>query len=117
LVCGCTPKLSRRIVLIGGGGDGVNGYTRTVRCGSGSNIPGILKETFDQIGSKTGLIEMNRNGGGCDTPCEVNTQEPFNHSHEIDFASFTQKTTEESLNSRVFREVNKVIDIETKGKR
>jgi hypothetical protein len=30
---------------------------------------------------------------------------------------FTQKTTEESLNSRVFREVNKVIDIETKGKR
>jgi hypothetical protein len=47
----------------------------------------------------------------------MNTQEPFNHSHEIHFASFTQKTTEESLNSRVFREVNKVIDIEAKGKR
>ena len=31
--------------------------------------------------------------------------------------SYYLKTTEESFNSRVFREVNKVIDVEFKGKR
>ena len=63
------------------------------------------------------MVKMDGNGRRCDTPGEVDPKKPFYNPHEIHFASFTQKTTEESFNSRVFREVNKVMDIESKGKR
>ncbi len=46
----------------------------------------------------------------------MDTQKPFNDTHEIDLTAFTEETTEESLNVRVFREINKVINIKPKRK-
>jgi hypothetical protein len=47
----------------------------------------------------------------------MNSQKPFNHTHEIHLASLSQETTEKSFDGRVLREVNKVVAIESKGKR
>jgi hypothetical protein len=49
-------------------------------------------------------------------PREMDTQKPFNDTHEIDLTAFTEKMTEDSLNVQVFREINKVINIKPKRK-
>ena len=78
---------------------------------------GCLKEALDKICSETRLIEINQDGVGRDAPCKVNSQKPFHHAHEIHLALLSQETTEYSFDSRVFREVQEVIDIEAKGTR
>jgi hypothetical protein len=50
-------------------------------------------------------------------PREIDTQKPFTNTHEIDITAFTEETTEESLNDWVFREINKVVNIQPKRKR
>ena len=47
----------------------------------------------------------------------MNSEKPFHHTHEINFAPLSQETTEKSLDGRVFREVKEVINIEAKHKR
>jgi hypothetical protein len=47
----------------------------------------------------------------------MNTEEPFNNTHKVHLAMFHKKMTEESFNLRIFGEVNKVVDVETKGER
>ena len=44
-------------------------------------------------------------------------QNESHHAHEIQLASLSQETTEKFFDGRVFREVNEVVDIESKGKR
>ncbi len=48
---------------------------------------------------------------------KMNTQEPFNNTHKVYLAMFHKKTTEESFNLRIFGEVDKVVNVETKGER
>jgi hypothetical protein len=47
----------------------------------------------------------------------MNAKKPLHDAHEINFAAFCQQTTEESFNRRILGEVDKVVDIETKGER
>jgi hypothetical protein len=44
-------------------------------------------------------------------------KEPFNNTHKVHLATLGGKTKEESFNRRIFRELDKVIDVETKGQR
>jgi hypothetical protein len=115
LVGGRTSKLSGRIVVISGWSDGVNGHTGTVRRGSRGRIAGVSKEAFNKIGSKTRLIEMDPNGGRHDSPREMNSKEPLNNTHEIDFASLSQQTAEQSFDGRIFGKVHEVVNVETEG--
>ena len=108
-------KLSRRIIVISGRSNGVNGNTGTVRRGSRGRIAGVLKEAFNKIGSKTRLIEMDHNGSRRDLPQEMNAKEPLNNTHEIDFASLSQQMAEQSFNGRSFGKVHEVVNVETKG--
>jgi hypothetical protein len=107
--------LSGRIVVISGWSDGVNGHTGTVRRGSRGRIAGVLKEGFNKIGSKTRLIEMDRNRVRRDSPREMNSKEPLNNTHEIDFASLSQQMAEQSFDGRIFGKVHEVVNVETEG--
>jgi hypothetical protein len=46
----------------------------------------------------------------------MDTQKPFNKTHETNLTAFTEETTEESLNVQVFREINEVVNIKPKRK-
>ena len=107
--------MSRRIIFISGRSNGVDGHTGTVRRGRRGRIAGVLKEAFNKIGSKTRLIEMDRNRGRRDSPREMNSKEPLNNTHEIDFASLSQQTAEQSFDGRIFGKVHEVVNVETKG--
>ena len=78
---------------------------------------GVLEEALKKIGSKTQLIEMDQDGGGCDAPCKMNSEKPFNNACEIYLALLSQESAEESFSGRVFKEkeVNKVTNVEAKG--
>ena len=54
---------------------------------------------------------MNGDRIGSNPPREMDTQKPFNDTHEIDLTAFTEETTEESLNVQVFRKINEVVNI------
>ncbi len=47
----------------------------------------------------------------------MNTKEPFSNTHKVHLAMLGKKMTEESFNGRIFREIDKVVDVETKGQR
>jgi DNA-binding transcriptional regulator/RsmH inhibitor MraZ len=63
------------------------------------------------------LIEVNRDVCGGDAPREVSAKEPLNIPHEVDGDKFREDLTELAFNSITFREVDKVIHIETKAER
>jgi hypothetical protein len=44
----------------------------------------------------------------------MDAKEPLDNPHEIHFAPFGQQTTEEGFGGRVFGEIDKVINVETK---
>jgi hypothetical protein len=48
-------------------------------------------------------------------PSEMNSGEPFNNAHKVDFARFGQKMTEKLFDSRVFGEIDEIVNVETKG--
>jgi hypothetical protein len=70
-----------------------------------------LKETFNKVDHKARLIEMNGDRIRSNPSREMDTQKPFNNTHEINLTAFTEEVTEESLNVWVFREINKVVNI------
>jgi hypothetical protein len=74
-----------------------------------------LEEALNQIGGKTRLIEVNCDQRGSNTPREMNSEEPFDNAHKVDFATFGQKTTEELFDRRVFGEIDEIVNVETKG--
>jgi len=117
LVCCRLTQLSRRVIVIRSGGNGIDRDIRAVGCCHRSDVAGVLKEAFDKIGSKTRLVEMNRDQRRSDAPCEVNPKEPFNNIHKIHLTVLGQETTEERFDGRIFRKINKVIDIEAKCER
>jgi hypothetical protein len=45
----------------------------------------------------------------------MNSDEPFGNAHKVDFATFGQKRTEELFDRRVFREIDEIVNVETKG--
>jgi hypothetical protein len=63
------------------------------------------------------LIEMNGERIGSNPPREMDTQKPFNDTHDINFTVFTEKMTEESLNVCVFRVINEVVNMKPQRKR
>ena len=67
------------------------------------------------MGGNTGLTEMNRDHRRGNVPREVDAKEPIDDTHEVNFAAFREKTTEESFCSRIFGEVNEVVDVQTQG--
>ena len=60
---------------------------------------------------------MNQHVGGSNPPGEMDTKEPFNYAHEVNLATGAQEMAEESLHSRIFGEVNKIINIEPERER
>jgi hypothetical protein len=42
-------------------------------------------------------------------------EEPFNNTHRVHLATLGKKTTEESFNRMIFGEIDKVVNVETKG--
>ncbi len=58
---------------------------------------------------------MDCNQRGSNTPRERNFEEPFNNAHKVDFATFSQKPTEKLFDSRVFGEIDEIVNVETKG--
>jgi hypothetical protein len=75
----------------------------------------FTKEALDRIGGKTRLLEVNCNQRGSNTPREMNSKEPFGNAHKVNFATFSQKTTEKLFNCRVFGEIDEIVNVETKG--
>jgi hypothetical protein len=47
----------------------------------------------------------------------MDPQKPADDPHEIDFATLTEELTEKGFNLRIFREIDEVIDVESKRKR
>jgi hypothetical protein len=45
----------------------------------------------------------------------MNTKESFNNTHKVHLAMLGKNTIEESFNHRIFREIDKVINVETEG--
>ncbi len=83
--------------------------------GRRSLIAGLASKALNKICGKTRLVEMDSNGRRSDTPQKMNTEEPFKNTHKVHLAMFRKKTTEESFNLRIFGEVDKVVNVETKG--
>jgi hypothetical protein len=67
------------------------------------------------MGGKTGLTEMNGDRRRGNAPRKVDAKEPIDDTHEVNFAAFQEETTEESFCSRIFGEVNEVLDVQTQG--
>ncbi len=72
---------------------------------------------FDKMGCKTSLAEVYLDEVGCDHPLEVCTHEPFDGTHEINCGVFFKEAFKFDFNCRVFQEVNKIIDVNTKCER
>jgi hypothetical protein len=45
----------------------------------------------------------------------MNSKEPFNNAHKVEFATSGQKMTEKLFDSRVFGEIDEIVNLETKG--
>jgi hypothetical protein len=45
----------------------------------------------------------------------MNSKEPLNNTHEIDFASLSQQMAEQSFDGRIFGKVHEVVNVETEG--
>jgi hypothetical protein len=80
-----------------------------------------VEEVVNKVVSKSRLVKqlvkMNRNGVVCDIPHKVNAQEQLNNPHKINFAVPSQKATEKQFHDRIFREIYKDINLETKCER
>jgi hypothetical protein len=81
-------NLSRQIVVIGRRSDGIDGNARPIWSSHRSRITWITKETFNQVGSKTLLVEMDDNISRGDLPRKVDTKKPFNNPQKIHVATF-----------------------------
>jgi hypothetical protein len=68
------------------------------------------EEALNWIGGKTRLIEVDCNQRGSNTPREMNSEEPFDNAHKINFATFGQKTTEKLFDSRVVGEIDEIVN-------
>ncbi len=86
--------LHGRVIRIGGGHNGINWNTRTIRCCRGCLMLGLASKTLDKVSSKTRLIEMDSHQGRRDLPQEVNAKEPLNNPHKINFALLGEEVTE-----------------------
>ncbi len=108
--------LCRRVISIKGRCSRVDGNARSIRSSCWSFVavlpPG---KTFDKVHSETRLVEMDSYQRRGDTPQKMNTKKPFDNSHEIYLAAFSKKTTEESFDCRIFREIDKVVNVQPKG--
>jgi hypothetical protein len=78
-------------------------------------IPILEREIFDEVSSISSLIEMNRDRQRTESPRKVNTEEPGDYAHKIDFAALSEKSTEKSFHLRIFQKVDKIIGINPKG--
>jgi hypothetical protein len=45
----------------------------------------------------------------------MNSEEPFENAHKVEFATFDQKMTEELFDRRVFGEIDEIVNVEKKG--
>jgi len=87
-----------------------------VGSGIGSDIPRVDIVVFDKMSRKAGLTEMNRYFVVVTRPLEMCAQEPIDSSQKVDGGEAGEKLFEPSFNCGVFREINKVIDVEPDGK-
>jgi hypothetical protein len=114
LICQCMANLCGKVISIHRRHNSVDRYTRSVWCCSRCLIPGVAKETFNEIGCKTRLVEMNGDRIRSNPPREMDPKKPLNDPHEINFTAFTKEMTEESLNCGVCREVYEVVNVKPK---
>jgi hypothetical protein len=60
---------------------------------------------------------MDGNGRRCDAPREVDAKEPFNNTHKINLAAFTEQAAEQRFNSGIFGEVDEVVNVKAQRER
>jgi hypothetical protein len=96
--------------------DFVNWEAGTVWQGIGSHITSVDVAVLDQMGSKSCLAEVNRNNVIRGKPLKVHPEEPFHHPHEFNGDELGKKGLTFLFDHRIFRKIDKVVDIKTKGK-
>jgi hypothetical protein len=60
---------------------------------------------------------MDGNGRRCDAPREVDAKEPFNNTHKINLAAFTEQAAEQGFNSGIFGKVDEVVNVKAQRER
>jgi hypothetical protein len=78
----------RRLVVFRRRRHRINWNAGTIRCRGRSFISVREMETFNQIGSKTRLIELDSDGQRGNLPGEVDPKKPVHNPHEVNLALF-----------------------------
>ena len=73
------------------------------------------KKLVNKIRSKARLIEVDCYWQRSNTPRDVDAQEPVGNTHEVNFAPLSKELTKEIFDCRILWEINKVVDIHSKG--
>ncbi len=107
----------RRIICFWRLGNQVDGYPRPVGSCHGRLISVLERETFNEVSSKAGLVEMHGYWSQGNASREADSKEPVYNAHKVDLAALSKMTTEESFDCWNFGKINKIVNIETKRKR
>ncbi len=104
---------SQTIVRLVRFGDGVYQKARAVPHSIGSNVVSMNIVVIDEMSSKPGLAEMNRDNVICGKLLEVCTQESFHHYHELDGNKRGKEGFKFLFNLWILGEVDKIVNVET----
>jgi hypothetical protein len=104
---------SRAIVRLVRFRDGVDWKAGAIWHSVGSNVASMNIVVFDEMSSKPGLAEMNRDNIVCGKPLEVCAKEPFHCSHELNGNERGKEGFEFAFNLGILGEVDKIVNVET----
>jgi hypothetical protein len=89
------------------------GRPETVGCGVVGDVMRVNIVIFDKMGGKACLTVVNRDNVVSDEPLEVCPQKPLYSAHEFNSHQGGKEDFKFMFSCWVFREVHKIVDIET----
>jgi hypothetical protein len=106
---------SRAIVKLIRFRDGVYQKAGAIQRSIGSNVASMNIVVFNEMSSKPGLAEMNRDNIIRGKPLEVCAKEPFRRSHKLNGNKRGKEGFKFAFNLGVLGKVNKIINVETQS--